>query len=398
MMISKKFISISCAAILLTSCGEHKSPVTNEKSAADAIVAFYKDAPRHWRFNLEYFSANAEPFRMTGNCSIYYENDTMSYRVSVDSAITAGQATFFGTDVVRLKRFIGVNYRSDSTFEDLSEDPEQLEGIIGSVQPDFVFRPDSFVAQFNRPARVQTQVDENPGKDYYSISYRDTNSRADEMLTRTYFSSTYQVAKNDHRVLNYRYTFSYAVDGVAMTDSARMSFVYADAPEEEIRKKVLAFVRFKTAPPQQEIQAQDTVSVFPTFALPDEQLKVYSSSQVRSRYTLVELWYRGCLPCMKNLKQLNTVRAAVQPELLDIVAINDLDSLDDDNRAFLKRFDPHYHTLFNGAELSEALGVTAHPATYIYDTKTRKVVHTIKGSSETYADEIIAFVKTAAKK
>jgi hypothetical protein len=131
--------------------------------------------------------------------------------------------------------------------------------------------------------------------------------------------------------------------------------------------------------------------------LPDEHLRNYASSSCTSKFTLVEFWYRACLPCMKNIKRLNEVRKAVDRSVLEIIAINDMDELNDDSKSFILKFKPNYIVLFNGQDIREKLKIMAHPATYIYDNKTQKVVYVKSGTCDTYSKEIINFIKKSVK-
>ena len=219
------------------------------------------------------------------------------------------------------------------------------------------------------------------------------------MLTQKKSVLKYRVSKKDYKIQSFKYICDYIIDKVKFRDSTVALYKYQNGPSENIISYVESFSPFKKEElnDDSKIYPQDTVTIFPSFNLPDKNSENYISSNCQSKYTLVEFWYRGCLPCMKNMNRLNEIRNSIDRSVLEIVAVNDVDDLNKDLLAFIHKFNADYIFLFNGQVMRKKLNITAHPATYIYHTKTRKVVYIKSGTCEHYSEEIISFIKKETK-
>jgi hypothetical protein len=380
------------------SCKQTDQQFKWQKSIADSVINFYKKKPRSYDFVFSYYSANSDSSISTGSSSFYIQN-AINYRIKVDSIIHPHDKLYMGADVCRNEKLFGCNYLEDTTYEDLGQNPSQLLNLVGVHQPDYIFRADTFRKRFSDNKKYLISFNDNPGKDFYTICSLDTNSYGDDMLVSKGWFINYKVSKKDYRVLGYSYNWEYVVDGAKYRDSAKVFFNYHNLSEQSIINYIQSFSSFKKQKMAGDtsVLSQDTISIFPSFTLPDEHMKNYASSKCTSRFTLVEFWYRACLPCMKNIKRLNDIRNTIDQSVLEIVAINDVDKLNDDTKSFIRRFKPNYIMLFNGQEIREKLKIMAHPATYIYDNKTQKVIYIKSGTCDTYSEEIINFIKKSVK-
>gem|GEM_PF-1960668 len=384
--------------LCLSSCLNKDSNFKWQDSIADSIVAFYQIQPSTFDFINCYYSANSKPSIIKGNTSIYF-NKGVNYRIRIDTLTQGNLSQYMGFDVCKNVRYFGCNYTQDTTYESLESNTNQMMNLIGSHQPDYIFNPDTFRNQFLDKKRFIMTFEENPHKTFYTISSIDTNTYRDEMLTTKKSVVTYNVSKENYGIQSYSFIWEYIIDNVTFKDSSGIFYKYHNWPIENIIGYIEAFTPFKKEDIANDsiTNKQDTVSVFPAFTLPDVYARNYSSSECKSKYTLVEFWYRSCLPCMKNIKRLNTIRSSIDKSILEIVAINDLDELNKESIDFVNKFDVNYIVLFKGQELAKDLGIISHPITFIYDSKTRKIIYSNCGTNDNYSEEIINFIKKQQK-
>ena len=361
-----------------------------QSSIGDSIISFYGKSPFAYYFLYNYYSANDGLTTTTGRLSGYKQQNKMQFRLRLDSITSFSSKEYMGDDYVDNSKFSGCNY-SDSSYEDLKQNNEQLRQKGDSYIPDYILEPDTFRSLFSNHKRYLLSV--NRMKEYIIIQVTDTNLYDRGLAMMRKFVRTYIVSKKDYRVLRYAYDFLYLIDNVSFRDSAEFIYGYSKKMGQEIADDISSFSPFKKIVRERTVNPQDTITLFPAFSLPDASHKMYASARSAAKYTLVEFWYKSCGPCLKNIRKLSSVRDSVSPSLLDIVAINDFDLLDDKLIKFINQFNANYTILFNGEGLRKRLSIRAHPSTYIYNTETRKVVYYEKGTSDDYAEKIIRHMK-----
>lgn len=361
----------------------------------DSILAFYEDRNISYEFEFTYYSSITGT-DVTKGAVVGYLDNGIQYRLTLDSLKNPNITEYMGIECVKNKnnRIIGCNFSTDSSYTNFERDREGFHQMVGLYQPDHIFAMDSFTKMFTDKKKFG--VDVRRTSDYIYITIEeiiDTNS-SDNSSPKTINSIyKYKVSKADYSVHSLKYYSDFKVDGVLFRDSSKMvfknrAFSKAWKDRNDIFRHVFAFKPYKkvsgngTAP-------QQTISYFPNFTLMDTLKEYFRSTDIKSRYTLVEFWYKGCLPCMKSIKRLNSIRDSFDVKFLEVIGINDADILDPDTKRFISKFKPNYTILFNGKYLRDDLNVTAHPTTFIFDNKTRKVVFHKKGTDENYVEEII---------
>jgi peroxiredoxin len=109
----------------------------------------------------------------------------------------------------------------------------------------------------------------------------------------------------------------------------------------------------------------------PDFAASDLQGKALRLESLRGRYVLLDFWATWCAPCVAELPRLQAANARYHARGLEIVGV----SLDESKEAvadFVKTRNVPWRQIHNasgGADLVEAFGVAAIPATFLIDPR-----------------------------
>jgi cytochrome oxidase Cu insertion factor (SCO1/SenC/PrrC family) len=141
----------------------------------------------------------------------------------------------------------------------------------------------------------------------------------------------------------------------------------------------------------------DTIKFFPTFELPDTSGKNISSEAIKSRFVMVEFWYRLCKPCIENVPHMKKVRDGFTHEQLEVVSINVRDKPDSLVKNMIRKFDAGFIYLFEGKNMRERIGVTRVPATFIYDNANKKVLFFMIGGKNYMSDTLIKVLNVHLK-
>ena len=371
----------------------------SQNSLGDSIANFYKKSSCHFNFTYKYYSSMDGPIpTITKGSFGGYRDGDIKYRITIDTVISGGIKYIKNLDAVKNNKFVGYNSSGDTTYTDARYDSLDFDNTIGLYKPNHIFFPDDIKENFKNTKQYLAKV--TSLSDIYLISFTDTNVTYDSKWNATTTKTVlrYTVSKKDYRILRYFGYYDYIMANIHMQDSSEFIYEYKYNKKEQIIKYVNSFVPFKKPYKRNNaFDLQDTVSIFPNFTLPDSTSKNYVSSSSTSKYTLVEFWYKSCGPCINNMKRLNSVKDSIDNSILEIVAINDADKLNDDLLKFIRKFNIKYKVLFNGQELRKKLNISAHPSTYIFDNSTHRVVYYAKGTSDGYSEEIIRHMRNLVK-
>jgi hypothetical protein len=332
-----------------------------------------------------------------GSISAYKKKEDY-FRIKIDSVISDKGRYYMGTDAVYNKKSVGFNSSEAKDYTDCRQNMNDLDNNIGIYKPLYIFDTSEFRKYFLGSNQYSLSI--KSLNDRYLIKIIDTNNvyNRDWDITTLNYEYTFEVSKKDYRVHRYIYASSFLVNGVLFQNSNEYIYTYHKKTKAQVINYINSFVPFKKLYKKNNtFDLQDTVSIFPNFTLPDSTSKNYVSSSSTSKYTLVEFWYKSCGPCINNMKRLNSVKDSIDNSILEIVAINDADKLNDDLLKFIRKFNIKYKVLFNGQELRKKLNISAHPSTYIFDNSTHRVVYYAKGTSDGYSEEIIRHMRNLVK-
>lgn len=368
----------------------------SQTSLCDSIIDFYWDHTISYDFVFTYYSSISGTDVTKGSVVGFIDKDTQ-YRITLDSIENSSNTEYMGIECVKNKHsnIIGCNFSSDSSFTNFERDREGFNQLVGLYQPDHIFAMDKFAKMFTNKKKYKVDVKRTSQYIFVVINeIPDTNSINSNSPKTIKAIYEYKISKIDYSVSSLKYHCDFKVDGVLFQDSSEMVFKNRNPSKawkdkNKIYQYICSFKRYRKSTSKINADPQDTITYFPNFILMDSLKELFRSTNINSRYTLVEFWYKGCLPCMNNIKKLNTIRASFDRQFMEIIGINDVDKLDSDTKRFIAKFHPKYTILFNGKYLRDNLHITAHPSTYIYDNKTRKVLYYKKGTDENYVEEII---------
>lgn len=116
---------------------------------------------------------------------------------------------------------------------------------------------------------------------------------------------------------------------------------------------------------------QDSLYLFlnkklPEFKLKDLNGKVFSSSQLLGKPTLLNYWAIYCVPCVAEFPQLNELKAKYGNKM-NFIAIAENTCSGDTLKNFLKKHPFHFFMLENGAEYKKTLKIGAIPRNIFID-------------------------------
>jgi hypothetical protein len=361
-------------------------------SLADSIISFYEKNAYSFDFTAN-FRSNVNGFDVNRGSLSGYKEKEVYFRIKIDSAVSDSVKYFIGQDAVYSKKFVGYNSLRDKDYTECLHNMEELDNRVGAYKPIYIFSPAEFRKFFLGSKQYALNI--SSLKDRYLIYLIDTNDvyNKEWNINKLKYEYTFEVSKKDYRIHRYVYSSDFVVNGVLFQNSNEYNYSYHKKTKAQIVNYINSFVPFKKLYVQKTIDLQDTISIFPSFSLPDSTSKNYVSSNSASKFTLVEFWYKSCGPCLNNMKRLNSVKDSIDKSILEIVAINDADKLNNDLLKFIGKFNIKYKVLFNGQELKKKLNINAHPSTYIFDNITHRVVYYAKGTSENYSEEIIRHMR-----
>ncbi|NQD70412.1 AhpC/TSA family protein [Sphingobacterium shayense] len=110
-------------------------------------------------------------------------------------------------------------------------------------------------------------------------------------------------------------------------------------------------------------------SVFPLWGIVEPKIEMAASR--RNKYTLVDFWFSGCLPCIARFEELREVYEKYEPEGFEIVAIStDKIKNQKEYQSILREKQyPWKQILDLNGEKSKAIAIRKYPTTYLIDAK-----------------------------
>ena len=124
------------------------------------------------------------------------------------------------------------------------------------------------------------------------------------------------------------------------------------------------------------------------FILPTVDGEELALSGFRGKYVLLDFWATWCVPCHKQMKDLEKILGEYEEKDLAVLGVNNEEP--DVTRAFLEKRNPVYPLLMDmGGELMSLYGVTNLPALILLDRSGNIISR--KGERQTYKqiDELL---------
>jgi thiol-disulfide isomerase/thioredoxin len=114
----------------------------------------------------------------------------------------------------------------------------------------------------------------------------------------------------------------------------------------------------------------------PVFNLPIfNTTKKLNSKQIKTRYTLLEFWFKNCSNCIAAVPFINSLNSNYKKQLT-VIGINSVDTQKDIN-FFYSKYTPNYNTVLdNTGSLIQQYGIDGYPHTVIIDNTTGKIAYT----------------------
>jgi thiol-disulfide isomerase/thioredoxin len=210
----------------------------------------------------------------------------------------------------------------------------------------------------------------------------------------------YYVSNEDYRIFKCYSFMWFDFGGFDIKDSSITTYSYANIKYNKVRNKILNFKPLKKLRSPEPIQNNayaDSIKEFPRFILSDTSNAKIHSGSVKSKYVLIDLWYKSCGPCMINMRNVEGIRKKYKEEDLEIIAINTVDKLDDNMKETIRKLNFSFKFLFSGDSIAKALKIISYPTTIIYDNSSRKIILWHVGTGQEYVDQINIFLKDYIK-
>lgn len=112
--------------------------------------------------------------------------------------------------------------------------------------------------------------------------------------------------------------------------------------------------------------------------------EVVSESSIKGKVTVLNFWYTGCKPCIREMPELNKLVDKFEGEVNFLALALDLP---EEVEAFLTKREFKYRHLPDSKSFIESLGINVYPTHLIID-KEGKVRKVIFGASENIKDEL----------
>lgn len=259
---------------------------------------------------------------------------------------------------IKNQRFFGVNHFSSNSFVNYQTIPKSKWFYTFNNSPkDILTQTFSILSYFNHSGSLPNFI---VNDEYYILKNTDSSTsqnHLDEKVKSKTINEFY-ISKKDYSLQKHgKYTFWNSSD-LDKYDSTITTYSYNKINYKEALKYIEEFIPFAEKKANRPQSIPDTLSTIPLIHLPDSSGIV---KEIKSKYTLVEFWYKACAPCLANMKVLDKIKC----NDLKVVAINTIDSVDKDIRKIISLH--NFTFLFNGSDLAHQLQIIAYPTLILLD-------------------------------
>jgi hypothetical protein len=352
----------------------------------DSVIKVYKKPYFHYKLTKKYYT-NTE-LSSESAMDFYYYNETKNkilyYRLT----------DTLGFDYISNKSYFGFNNIPGNSYYDSKKN--KLNEIDGELLPEYVFSPIKFKSYFQNNKRYKSSIIEN--ENYYLLKLIEANNFNNRITQFENYTQEFYIDKKTFLVNKFKSSVDIKSGDYIIKDSAIYNFKYNDVKYSNlyIKKKVDSFKPFN-----KKIKDQmDTIDVnkrvgeiLPEFNLIDTSGLKIDAKFVNSKYTVIDFWYKNCPPCHVNLKILSELTDKFIKSELEIIAINDIDDINNNVKSFVREQNKNIKFLFKKKSDSLNFEIEGYPTTILINSKTREILYYRVGTSEFIQDEIMRIIK-----
>jgi thiol-disulfide isomerase/thioredoxin len=359
------------------------------QSLIDSVISHYQNPVLSYSIYETYYASDNSKLESSGVIYSIIEKSSIHY---LNNYKSKGQ----NLDVIKNSKYFGCNNYTQNYYEDFKANPLFEKSNIANGR--WIFKQDSaLIKQF---LDTNYRVKAYRLKDHYLIDIVNSKEFQTESnigeTTHKYNAIKFYISKNNYSIFK---TFTYfwiKIGGFDIKDSSIITYQELGLTKEQVRNKINSFKpikRLKPAPTISNNFSNDSLKKFPYFALPDSSGTKIKSSDIKSKYVMIDFWYRSCAPCMANMPNIEKIRKRFGREDLEIIAINSYDKLGSSIKDDIKKLNKTFLFLFDGKELANLLNINSYPTTIIYDNSSRKIILWHTGTGENFSDLISTFLK-----
>lgn len=365
--------------ICLKFCGQ------SQNNYVDSLFhSLKKNNHYHYTVKREYFSKSIHPaFTHTYEVFLFKDSTEIYYKLKY----------FNKFESIKSKKFFGYNDLIDSCYKSMKSLFNYNKQIDSKHKNAFTFYTDSFIHDLRNFEKYIFRKKEY--NNYLIFEQIDTNN---------FYSTDHSILYKEFKIKYFIDLPSYVISKVVFLpntvrpdgeyrDSSILTFRYFPTTQEEVIKQIESFVPFKdTLSNSTSINYSINKSYFPKFKLVDTSNKQFLETQIKSKLTLVEFWYKSCGPCLSNMKNIEILRKQFTRTELEIICVNETDSINKELKQLIKKYNYSFKFLFGKSELTKTLGIQNYPTTIIFDSKSKKIIHSTIGTGPQYAEELSNYI------
>ncbi|MBK9285307.1 MAG: redoxin domain-containing protein [Sphingobacteriaceae bacterium] len=358
--------------------------LTGQSSLADSVINSYHKF-KAFNYNLKrlYFSSS------DNICDTFY-SEIFVRKIKGDIHYLIDYKKRF--IAVRNTKHFGYNDLPDKKFTNYKLLNYDFYPIEAKLKPHFIFNPNEFRDILNNKSSLI--INRKNFKDFILIETVDTlryfNQDSSTMIKSNL--NKYYISKKDYRIFktsNHPTTINHVGES---HDSIVYYFSYKNSKKNEIIKTIENFIPYNSSVKNNK-QLKPNIEYFPEFSGKDTSSILISSKDIKSKFVLVEFWYKGCSPCIANMKNLQKIRNSISEADLQIIAYNEDDPINKQTISIVKKINNSIKFLFNYKNLTKAIPVEFFPTTYIYRNTDRKIIYYDVGGGSDYTQNVIQIIK-----
>lgn len=133
---------------------------------------------------------------------------------------------------------------------------------------------------------------------------------------------------------------------------------------------------------QQRKSILNTGEIMPSWKLTSLTGDSISSAQFETPLTLIDFWYKGCIPCVNAIPQLQKIFDEYRLRGLQVLGLNPYDKNDGDLKKFLTYRNVSYPIVLNAREIANTCKVDTYPTIFLVNQKGKILYSSIGFDSE----------------
>ena len=361
----------------------------------------YSNKSYIYKIKYKHFSSVSDDTIRRAGELYFYKKDlhkTPFYKLTIhDSLVFFNNSNYFGLNNTHGNWFADYSQKSrDST--------RLLRGNFNHyLFPGFLINKNYFDEFIDSCKSNKISLKQNDK--YFTISYIDNTIALDSMGKkqvgkRKLYINVLEIDKSTFLMRKQFREFISELGGVDVIQKEFFEYDYTAIAAKDVLTTIENLKPFPNKPPQpnKKEEVYESLKVFPEFNLKDLKGNSYSDTLIKSRFVLVDFWYKACAPCILNMKELKKIDSLYNKMDLTILAINVRDENLESLNKFIQQFNLNYTVLYEGKSLAEKFHFKEYPQTFIYDNKDKKIVFSDSGGSASYSETLKAVINDLLNK